>query len=495
MHAIRQTVQHWIQRVKQEIDPFSLQFRLTAGVTLVALLGVGGVATWTAWKTQRILINSHKEWIADVATRIPQDIALYSEMSPFPEAVEKVVEVRSLPGLHLAVRDMQGNLLAYTELMAENSQSQTPLSQTPLLLFSPDVFADQQTELYHSSGQQFVLYSSPLSLGDTTVGYLYIAQDITRDREMFVSVLRSIGLATLLACMLLPVAIALYVRRSLRPLCAIGQLNERIAAQDLGHIHLPMEQAPTEIAHLAQSYEGMLMRLSASWNQQRQFVSDISHELRTPLTIVSGYLSSILRRSETLTEPQREALTIASTEAKRTIQILEDMLELARIDSGHAWFEVEDVSLNDLVHEVASMAEGSSQRAIFTEVTNDVIIARADRDRLKRVLLNLIDNAFKYSAADAPVWLRLEKTINHAQIHVKDRGCGIPFQHQARIFDRFYRVDETRTRATGGCGLGLALVRTFTEGMGGTVSVQSLPDEGTTFTVTLPTADIADPPQ
>jgi signal transduction histidine kinase len=209
--------------------------------------------------------------------------------------------------------------------------------------------------------------------------------------------------------------------------------------------------------------------------------------LRTPLTIVRGYLQSTLRRGTNLTEPQQEALTIASSEADRTIRMLQDLLDLARADNGNLHFHWEQIILNDLVSEIGSMAEQFTNREIVVEDRAGKVEVKADRNRLKQVLLNLIDNAVKYSEPEQPITLKLQDDSEQAILQVCDRGCGIPLQHQTRIFERFYRVDEARSRSTGGAGLGLSIVKTLVEGMGGSVAVGSKLDEGSIFTVTLPT--------
>ena len=131
------------------------------------------------------------------------------------------------------------------------------------------------------------------------------------------------------------------------------------------------------------------------------------------------------------------------------------------------------------------MAEQYSNRAIAVEEPVGLIEVKAQRDRLKQVLLNLIDNAVKYSDPSTPVTLTLDRQGDRAIIQVCDRGQGIPLPQQARIFERFYRVDEARSRSTGGTGLGLSIVKTLVEGMGGSVSVRSKLGEGSVFTVTL----------
>lgn len=302
---------------------------------------------------------------------------------------------------------------------------------------------------------------------------------------MFLQLVRNLGIASILAIAGTTVAIAFYVKRSLLPLQRMSQLTEKVSAERLGEAQMQLDHAPSEVKQLAQTFDQMLVRLFDSWEQQRQFVSNVSHELRTPLTLVSAYLQSTLRRGSNLTAPQREALEIASSEAQRTVQLLQDLLILARADSGYMHLQLEPLVINDFLEEVAGMAREYSNRAIALESTTRSIEVQADANHLKQVLLNLIDNAVKYSDSEQPVTLKLEQRGDQAVIQVRDHGMGIPLQKQTRIFERFYRVDDARSRSTGGTGLDLSIVKTLVEAMGGEVSVSSQMGEGTAFTLTL----------
>ena len=176
-----------------------------------------------------------------------------------------------------------------------------------------------------------------------------------------------------------------------------------------------------------------------------------------------------------MTEPQREALEVASSETKRTIRLLQDLLSLARADSGYLYCSLESFVLNDLVVEVVEMVEQFSNRTIAIEGISPVKV-RLDRNFLKQGLINLIDNAVKYSASATPITLKLEQIAENVLIQVCLRGYGIPLQQQTRIFERFYRVDEARSPE--GSGLSLAIVKTLVEGMGGSVTVRSKLGEG-----------------
>lgn len=475
---------HRVQQFWKQLDPDSLQFRLTAGVTAVSILGITGVALWTTWRTQQILIVSRQHDTEAIAQRLPRDVELYSEMMSPMAALQKAIDNRTLSTLFLVVRDAEGNVIAQSGEPWQDDQSTISaiLAQAPQVTKSQVLWIEEHF---------FVLCSTPITINRSTMGTLHVAQDITTDQIMYGAVIRSLGIASLLSILLITLAIAFYVRRSLRPLMRVCHQMGTVSAQTLNQAALKPEQAPTEVRELIKTYDKMLMRLSESWDQQRQFFNDVSHELRTPLTIVSGYLQSTLRRCNTLTEPQREALEIAASEADRTIQLLQDLLALARADSGHIHLNSETLVLNDVALEVVGMAEKySGDRPIIIAAHSEPILVWADRDRLKQALLNLVDNALKYSEPDQPVEIELSRTAEGAKIQVSDRGCGIPLQHQNRIFDRFYRVDEARARSTGGYGLGLSIVKTLIESMGGSISLYSQLDMGTTFTITLPSPSV-----
>jgi signal transduction histidine kinase len=213
-------------------------------------------------------------------------------------------------------------------------------------------------------------------------------------------------------------------------------------------------------------------------------VGNVSHELRTPLTVICGYLQSLLRRGDNLSTYQQQALETASAETERTIQMLQDLLDLARADSGNLHFRQNPVFLNTLIAEVAAMSEKVSDRSVKLLPINQDVVALADQDRLQQVLINLVDNAIKYSAG--AVEIKLESTGDQAIIYVCDRGIGISLPHQNRIFERFYRTDDASTRSRDGTGLGLAIAKSLIEGMKGKISLRSKPNEGSVFIITLP---------
>lgn len=489
--------------------PSSLQMRLTVGIAVVSAVGLGTVAAWTCWKMQQILIVSHKHSIERIADRLPMDVEVYSEMSYLHGALQKAIDNLAIDNLFIWVKSPEGKMLAASKNLEEDSDRFILISMTEMPL---------KPFIYRINGRYFVLCRGPLLVKGTLVGQLYMVRDITRDKKMLVTMVLSLSLASILAIILMTGAIALYIKNALTPLRHLSQLADTVKADGLQQaLFMHLDRAPAEVKELAKTLDTMLVRLSDSWSGQRSFVSNVSHELRTPLTIVSGYLESTLRRGSNLTPPQREALEIASSEAQRTILLLQDLLELARADSGQIHFHLEPVVLNKLVGEVVEMAKQFSDREIVFQFSqNDKVVRSifsdkndlkfrevrewrstnedatgdleviADANRLKQVLLNLIDNAVKYSDAGSLVTVALKKIEDKGIIEVWDKGRGIPLSQQSRIFERFYRIDEARNRATGGAGLGLSIVKSLVEGMGGSVKVRSKLNEGSAFTVILP---------
>jgi signal transduction histidine kinase len=469
--------------------PRSLQFTLTLRIAAIITVGLGTVTLWTCWKTQDILIASYKKSLQETAQRIEEDVALYREMLPLTESIQKALKNRAANNLWIGVKRQDGTLLVKEPL----DQQKPGLDSLLFQKLADQVAIGKLPQTYELQGHHFIVCSSPFIVSQMPLGTLYLVHDMTEDQVKFNQLTHSLIGANLTALVLLILLIAYEARRLLLPLRRVSQMTQALSIDDLGEKQIEVPHAPQEVQELVKTFNMLLHRLSEAWQQQgaaaeqqRQFVSNVSHELRTPLTIVRGYLDSVLRRGQTLTDSQQEALSIASAETDHTIRILKDLLDLARADDGYMTYKPELFVLNDAAAEVIKLAEQVNQRQVVLEAS-ELVPVYADPHRLKQVLVNLVENSIKYSSADAPVTIKLEQQQRLALIHVCDRGFGIPLKHQSRIFERFYRIDEARNRS-GGTGLGLALVKTFIEGMGGNVTVCSTPNEGSTFTVTLPAA-------
>lgn len=447
---------------------------------MASALGIGSVAGWLNWRMQQMLLLGHEEAAASLSQRFEGDVRLYEDMMTTQEAVQKVIDLRALGNTAIWVEASDGEVLAYSETLSMRSWQQTGLTD-----YLQSLPAHKQLGIETVGDRSLVLCVGPLEIEGEPFGTLYVVEDVTQNRETYLAITRSLFIISGGTIIVLASLIALYVDRSLRPVKSLSTQVMEVTAESLAATRLELDKAPTEVKDLAHALDHTLERLAQSWDQQRRLVGDVSHELRTPLTLVQGYLQSTLRRCQTLTDPQRDGLETAASETDRTIQILNDLLVLARASMGHLHLSSERLDLKAVVLEAVAMADMSGDRVEAT-IENAPVWVRADASALKQVLVNLIDNALNYSAPTEKVIIELSQQYQQAIVRICDRGRGIPFADQAEIFEPFYRVDVDRSRITGGTGLGLAIVKTLLNQMQGTIGVQSKLGEGSAFIVKLP---------
>jgi signal transduction histidine kinase len=232
----------------------------------------------------------------------------------------------------------------------------------------------------------------------------------------------------------------------------------------------------------------MISSLDQAFTRQRRFVADASHELRTPVAVIRNKAGVALLNPRT---PQGycKVLQEIHTESERLSRLISDLLALARGDEGQAKLELEAVRLDLLVDSVAANAEGlAKERGIMLSVqAPQPVSMRGDEARLIQVIMNLLDNAIRYTNPGGQVQVSVESTLSNAQLVVRDTGIGIAPEHLPHLFERFYRANPARTRTEGGShGLGLAIVEWIVRLHGGSVSVESQMGRGSCFTVTVP---------
>jgi len=223
---------------------------------------------------------------------------------------------------------------------------------------------------------------------------------------------------------------------------------------------------------------------------RRDFIANVSHELRTPLTSIQGYAETLLD-SATDKDHVREFLEIIRKNAFRMSRLTEDLLTLARVESGETRFDSEAVSPTELLQDaVESFREIARERQVELRIEHDCSDAVcADREAIHQVFANLIDNALKYAAGGRQLLLGARRRDQTVEFYVQDFGPGIPSEHLPRLFERFYRVDKARSRESGGTGLGLAIAKHIVLAHGGKIRAESDLNHGSTFLFTLPIAD------
>jgi hypothetical protein len=229
--ALLDHLRQQVHQIQERIDPCSLRFRLTIGVAMVAALGMGGVALWTSWKMQDLLIVTHKQNVQYMISRFPEDVERYSEMKSALVGVQPAIDHLGMENLFLWVKNHEGRLVAQSmALEGRSDNTRKLLNQVSESWIVP--------RIYRLNDRDFMVCSVSLQVKGMDLGQLYVAQDITEDRKMFAGTIRSLGMASLLAITLMTVVIAAYIRRSLRPLQQFSQLTEMISAEDLGRIQI-----------------------------------------------------------------------------------------------------------------------------------------------------------------------------------------------------------------------------------------------------------------
>ena len=228
-----------------------------------------------------------------------------------------------------------------------------------------------------------------------------------------------------------------------------------------------------------------LRRLSAL---RADFVSLVSHELRAPMASVVGSAETLRQRWREITPDQRESfLALISSETERLAALVGDVLDTSRIEAGTFTYRFDDVDLGALVRDsVAGVSTAQDEVAVSAEIGGELPSVRGDRDRLRQVLTNLIDNAVKFSPAGEKVTVSAFQENSRVQIEVADRGPGVPAEQQRVIFEKFGRAHTKGSPGTPGTGLGLFIARSIAEAHGGTLEVWSAPEQGATFTLSLP---------
>ena len=279
-------------------------------------------------------------------------------------------------------------------------------------------------------------------------------------------------------------------RRILAPLQTLGAAAYRLGQGDLGQ-RVPAS-GPSEIRRLGYTFNTMAENLEAAEQQRRNLTADVAHELRTPLSNIQGYLDAV---NDGLLEPNQATIDTLRQQTAHLVALVEDLRLVALAEAGSLVLQTRPQSLQPLLEEAIEAfrprAEATGIR-LTLELADDLPEIELDRTRISQVVGNLLDNAIFNTSEGGEVTLGASGDAETVKVSVGDTGPGIAPEDLSRIFDRLYRVDPSRARATGGAGLGLTIARQLVEAHGGSIHVESQPGEGATFSFTLPRSEDAD---
>jgi two-component system, OmpR family, sensor kinase len=332
-------------------------------------------------------------------------------------------------------------------------------------------------------------YASALNVGNRDYT-LVVMQSLHPQKELLDDIRNTFLWIIPLALLLASVGGYFLARKSLAPVVAMAAQARGMGAQNLRD-RLAVPNRRDEMGQLALSFNQLLERLEETFERQRRFISDASHELRTPVAILRGESEVTLSRPDRSSEEYRESLAILRDESLRLTHIIEDLFTLTRADAGQYPLSLREIYLDELAGEVLHQTRSLvvPKRIALTSSIEPDLPFRGDEALLRRLLLNLLENAIKYTPEGGSIQLRCAREGNQYAVSITDSGSGVPPELYASIFERFFRVDKARSRAdneTGGAGLGLSIARWIAEAHHGQLNLARSDSTGSTFTATFP---------
>lgn len=401
------------------------------------------------------------------------------------DAVQDVVDRSSVGGLSsgfvVVVRDPDGNVVA----------ASTGINSDDLALRQGDIERALAGESFSRNldtrgGEEIRVRTAAITLGDRVLGVVQVGEStdlIARTLDQ----LRTLFLLAGGGAVVSTFVVAYWVsRRSLRPMEDVGSVAASIEASDLTK-RISAHRQPAEVQRLSDTFDAMLERLESSFQQQRNFVLDVAHELRTPLTALRGNID-VLLMDDKLQHDVRLQLERMSTEVARLIRLTTNLLYLALADTGYE-LDRRPVELDVVCLEVYRLMRDLRPAVKLRLGNEDQVTVVGDRDLLKQLILNLVENGMKYTPEGGKVTLSLHREEERARLVVEDTGRGLSPDEIPHIFSRFYRGDSAGKRGSGGAGIGLAIVDWIVREHRGEVVVDSQQGKGSAFTVYLPLAD------
>jgi heavy metal sensor kinase len=467
------------------MNPRSLAFRLTAWYTLLLGATFILVATVTFFGLQHYLRSNAQDSLRRRATEV-ETILLRAPTDATDDAIAQEIELHLAPEANnrfIRVTRVPGELVFLSGPPAEGSFNRFDVAAR-LPAGSTDTAADFASTILRD--QHLIVGATS---ADTVSGRYVLEVGISILPIDLVLARLTELLAVLLPSLIVCAAVGGYllVSWALRPVDRLSKTAEQMSLQNLS-LRLPVVATGDALERLSISLNNMLGRLRDSVHCSRRFLADASHELRTPLTVIKGELQELSNEGGLTGAALRERVGSVLEEVARLEHLVSGLLVLSRFDAGETQHESAELDLAELARSTAEqmrlMAEDRGI-AIDLSALNRAVI-QGDRSRIKQIIVNLLDNAIRFTPARGSVTLRTSEDDSQALLEVIDTGVGIPKASLPLVFDRFYRADEARSRDDGGAGLGLSIVKSICSMHGADIEVSSQLGEGSCFRVRFP---------
>ncbi len=470
-------------------------------IVAVLLLALSIAAYWFIAGMSGRRFDQYLEETA-AAFRIEYVSQRYQTPTDFAAAAESLTEFE-FRDLDIGVIDLSGQVVAMTTAPGESQTTGDevlqPFDPAPLgrIIAGRHLTSAEFVTLPDRRGGVRVCML-PVEVDERSY-VIVVARPLIKERAMLESVRTVLLIVLPLALLLVAVGGYLLTRRSLSPVIAMTEHASHMGTSTL-HERLPVPNAYDEYGQLATVINGLLSRVESAFDHQRRFMADASHELRTPISIVRGEADIALAVADRPPEEYREALSVVRAESRRLSRIVHDLFLLARADAGQQPLQLRAFYLDEVISDCAHIMRSLASRrgiSLTADVSKEAAV-RGDEDLIRRLILNLLDNALKYGNEGGCVEIALRSEPGYHRVIVRDSGPGIPADIATYIFDRFYRGDHSRERDAGppahnteesdgvGAGLGLAIARWAAEAHGGSLVLAHSSPTGSEFVFTLP---------
>ena len=443
---------------------FSISFKMTVVYTLIFSTTLFLLSTCLIIGFRFFLVNQVKEELTKYST-----VAVnYAKLDNNPENLN-VNTFSNLKYVTLSVFDKNKALIYTTQKDKKNLSFYTETSVSPFI---------------NELNQELIFVTTKVTLNNETL-FLQLSKSIQKENEYWIGftlIILFVNIFSLIS------TLGIGSKSSKKMLLPIKHMTKTTKAISINALEtrLNVSNSYDELKDLAVTFNDMLDRLQSSYEIQNQFVSDASHELRTPIAVIKGYAGMLHRWGKDDKEVLEESITAIKGESENMQQLVEKLLFLARSDNNTQKMEVEQFYINEVVEEIIKETKLIDLDHEISTNINESVAIYADRKFLKQALRIFIDNSIKYTPKGGTIKLNSYVKKNNLVLEIVDNGIGIPKDDLPYIFNRFYRCDKSRTKESGGSGLGLSIAKWIIGKHNGSIVVESKPKMGTTIMVSLP---------